>query len=199
MPGLRDGVTRLGSWCVFLRTRSERRLLPSISPSLLRDGVTLWVECGFPPTLSKRSLLWIAGRYSFRMGSPFSGQFLPICYSIEGIYTVGLLGAFFRPVLRVYFCHPGGRPVGSEVGGVPHSVVFTSGVDCVCIPLANEGVGLGPSPSGPVASRPPLTGSVCFGGLAEFLFTRAFFMRGYSAPDGLLAPLPEVSLLSTGC
>ena len=28
----------------------------------------------------------------------------------------------------------------------------------MCIPLANEGVGLGPSPSGPVASRPPLAG-----------------------------------------
>ena len=38
---------------------------------------------------------------------------------------------------------------------IPHSVVFASGVDSVCVPLANEGVGLGPS-SGPVASRPPL-------------------------------------------
>ena len=26
----------------------------------------------------------------------------------------------------------------------------------MCIPLGNEGVGLGPSSSGPVASRPPL-------------------------------------------
>ena len=32
----------------------------------------------FPPTRSERSLLWIAGRYSFRMGSPFSGQVLTI-------------------------------------------------------------------------------------------------------------------------
>ena len=32
----------------------------------------------FPPTRSERSLLWIAGRYSFRMGSPFSGQVLAI-------------------------------------------------------------------------------------------------------------------------
>ena len=69
--------------------------------------------------------------------------------SIEGITTVGLLGAFLRPVLGVNFCHP----------GVVCSVVFTSGADSVCIPLANEGAGLGPSsPSGPVASRPPLVG-----------------------------------------
>ena len=50
-----------------------------------------------------------------------------------------------------------GRPVGSEAGRVPHSIVFASGEDSVGIPLANEGVGLGPSSSsGPVASRPPL-------------------------------------------
>ena len=42
----------------------------------------------------------------------------------------------------------------------------------MCIPLANEGVGLGPS-SGPVASRPYL-GMVCFGGLAVILFTWVF-------------------------
>ena len=50
-----------------------------------------------------------------------------------------------------------GRPVRSEVERVPHSVVFASGKDSVGIPLANEGVGLGPpSSSGPVASHPPL-------------------------------------------
>ena len=47
-------------------------------------------------------------------------------------------------------------PFGSEAGWVPHSVFFASGEDSVGIPLANEGVGLGPSSSGPVASRPPL-------------------------------------------
>ena len=26
----------------------------------------------------------------------------------------------------------------------------------MCVPLANEGVGIGPSSSGPIASRPPL-------------------------------------------
>ena len=40
---------------------------------------------------------------------------------------------------------------------VPHSVVLASGEDSVCVPLADEGVGFGPSSSsGPVASRPPL-------------------------------------------
>ena len=78
--------------------------------------------------------------------------------SSEGITTVGLLGAFFRPVLGVNLCHPGVGRSALKSGGAPHSVVFTSGVDSVCLPLANEGVGLGPSSSGPVASRPPLVG-----------------------------------------
>ena len=49
-----------------------------------------------------------------------------------------------------------GRPVCSVAEWVPRSVVFASGVDSVCGPLANEGMGLGPSSSGHVASRPPL-------------------------------------------
>ena len=49
-----------------------------------------------------------------------------------------------------------GRPVCSVVEWVPHSTVLASGVASVCGPLANEGVGLGPSSSGPVAFRPPL-------------------------------------------
>ena len=49
-----------------------------------------------------------------------------------------------------------GRPVCSVAEWVPHSTVLASGGDSVCGPLANEGVGLGPSFSGPVASRPPL-------------------------------------------
>ena len=49
-----------------------------------------------------------------------------------------------------------GWPGCSVAEWVPHSTVLASGVDSVCGPLANEGVGLGPSSSGPVASRPPL-------------------------------------------
>ena len=48
-----------------------------------------------------------------------------------------------------------GRPVCSVAEWVPHSVVFASCVDFICVRLANEGVGLGPSPFG-LASRPPL-------------------------------------------
>ena len=80
-----------------------------------------------------------------------------VLISSEGITTVGLLGAFFWPVLGGEFLSSFGRPVGSEAGRVPHSVVSASGEDSVGIPLANEGVGLGlSSSSGPVASRPPL-------------------------------------------
>ena len=75
--------------------------------------------------------------------------------SSEGITTVGLLRAFFPARPWGVFVSSFGRPVCSEAGWVPHSVVFSSGEDSVCIPLANEGVGLGPS-SGPVVSRPPL-------------------------------------------
>ena len=49
-----------------------------------------------------------------------------------------------------------GWPVCCVAEWVPHSTVLASGVDSVCGPLANEGVGLGSSSSGPVASRPPL-------------------------------------------
>ena len=76
--------------------------------------------------------------------------------SNEGIPAVGLLGAFFPAHPRGVFVSSFGRPVCSEARWVPHSVVFASGEDSVCIPLTNEGVGLGPSSSGPVASRPPL-------------------------------------------
>ena len=48
-----------------------------------------------------------------------------------------------------------GRPFCSVAEWVPHSTVLASGVDSVCGPLANVGVGLGPSSSGPVAFRPP--------------------------------------------
>ena len=84
------------------------------------------------------------------MGSPCRVWIFDLI-SNEGIATVGLLRAV-RPCLGVSF----GRPVCSVAEWVPHSTVLASGVDSVCGPLANEGVGLGPSSSGPVASRPPL-------------------------------------------
>ena len=76
-----------------------------------------------------------------------------VLISSEGIPTFVLLGAFFFPARPLGgFLSSFSRPVSSAAGRVPHSVVIASGKDCVCIPLANEGVGLGP-----VASRPPLT------------------------------------------
>ena len=78
--------------------------------------------------------------------------------SSEGITTVGLLGVVFPARPRGVFVSSFGQSVCSEAGWVPLSVVFASGEDSVCIPLANEGVGLGPSSSGPVASCPPLAG-----------------------------------------
>ena len=87
-------------------------------------------------------------------GVTFFGSDSSNLISIEGITTVGLLGACFRPVLGVSVCHPG---FGIQLSSL---LVMT-----LCIPLVNEGVGLGPSSSsssssssGPVASRPPLVG-----------------------------------------
>ena len=76
--------------------------------------------------------------------------------SNEGITAVGLLGAVFPASPRGVLVSSFGRPVCSVAEWVPHSVVFASGVESGCVPLTNEGVGLGPSFSGPVASCPPL-------------------------------------------
>ena len=90
------------------------------------------------------------------MGSPPVSSGSDDLISIEGISTVGLLGAFFPGCPRGVFVSSFGRPVCSEAGWVPHSVVLAFGEDSMCNPLANNGVGLGTSSSGPVASRPPL-------------------------------------------
>ena len=86
-----------------------------------------------------------------------------------------------------------GRLVCSVAEWVPHSTVLASGVDSLCGPLANEGVGLGPSSSGQVVFRPPL-GYVCFGGLAGDIFHLGVAMRGFPRMVGLLAALLEVCL-----
>ena len=91
-------------------------------------------------------------------------------------------------------CHPGFGRSALKSGGVPYSVVFTS----VCIPLANEGVGLGPSSSGPVGSRPPLAGRSA-SAAARWFFSPGRFMRWYSAHGGSVAALLEVGLLGKGC
>ena len=101
---LRDGVTHFRSSGAFRRPRSERRLLPFIYPWLLRDGVTLRVECVVSRTRSYRSRLWLAVWYSFRMGSP-SRVWIFDLISIEGIATFGLLRAV-RLYLGVALCLP---------------------------------------------------------------------------------------------
>ena len=99
VPGLCDGVTLVGSCCVFLRSRSERRLVQSTYPRLLHDGVTLRVECG----LSSHS---IETKSSLDSWSVFLQDEVTLfgsgsrnLISSEGIPRVGLMGAFFRAVL----------------------------------------------------------------------------------------------------
>ena len=122
---------------------------------MLRDGVTLQVEWVFSHSIVTKSALDIWPVF-LQDGVTPVGSGSDNLISNEGITTVGLLGAFFPACPRGVFVSSFGRPVCSEARWVPHSVVFASGEDSVCIPLTNEGVSLGPSSSGPVASRPPL-------------------------------------------
>ena len=84
-----------------------------------------------------------------------------------------------------------GRPVCSVAEWVPHSTVLASGVDSVCGPLANEGVGLLLLALLPLAL---LWGWVCFGSLAGDIFHLGVSMRGFPRMVGLLAALLEVCL-----
>ena len=110
----------------------------------------------FSPARSPRSLNWFSRLYSFRMGSPFSGLDLTIWSRVKEFLRLGSWERFFRPVLGVSFVilWSAGRLL--RRGGFHIQFVFASSGVYVCVPLADEGVGLGPSSSGPVASRPPL-------------------------------------------
>ena len=88
VQGLCDEDTLIGSRCVFLRAQSERRLVQSTYPRLLRDGATLWVECG----LSSHS---IETKFSSDGWSVFLQDGFTLCgsgsrnlISIEGIPKV---------------------------------------------------------------------------------------------------------------
>ena len=87
-----------------------------------------------------------------------------------------------------------GRPVCSVAEWVPHSTVLASGVDSVCGPLANEGVGLALLLLA-LLSFALLGDWVCFGGLAGDFFHLGVAMRGFPRMVGLLAALLEVCLL----
>ena len=122
---------------------------------MLRNGVTLRVECG----LSSRSI----GTKSYldswsvflQVGVTLFGSGSHSLLSSEGIPRLGLMGAFpGHP--RNESRHPLVDWYALKSGRVPHSGVFASGEDSVCTPVANKGMGLGPSSTGPVASRPPL-------------------------------------------
>ena len=111
---------------------------------------------------------------------------------MKELLQLGSWERFFPACPRGVFVSSFGRPVCSEAEWVPHSVVFASGEDSVCIPLANEGMSLGPSSSGPVASHPPL-------GFGLFRLPRCDSFRWSSTHGGLLAALPEVGHLGMGC
>ena len=159
---------------------SIRRILPSIYPSLLRDGVTLRVECGFPPTRSRWSLLWIAGRYSFRMGSPFFESDSSDLISIEGITTVGLLGASFRPVLGVSAVVLGSAGLLWSQGSSSFSCLHFWWWLCV-YPSRQRRSGSWPFFFWPCCLSPSPGGSVCFGGRAVILFARVFHAMVFCA------------------
>ena len=95
VPGLSDEVTLIGSRCVFLHTRSKRRLVPSPYPRLLRDGVTLRVECG----LSSHS---IETKFSLDSWSVFLQDGVTLSGSGSRVKECLRLGSwehFFRAVL----------------------------------------------------------------------------------------------------
>ena len=142
---------------------------------MLYDGVTLRVECVLSHSIVTKSALDSWSVFLQDGVTPVgSGSFN---LSNEGITTVGLLGAFFPASLRGVVVSSFGRPVCSEAGWVPHSVVFASDEDSVCVPVANEGVGFGLL----LLALLPLAlpwGLVCFGGLAVIFFTWAFSCSG---------------------
>ena len=137
VPGLHDEVTLIGSSCVFLRTRSERRLVQSTYPRLLRGGVTLQVECGLSSHSIEMKFSLDSWSVFLQDGVTLFGSGSHNLISSDGIPRVGFMGAFFP-----------GRPRGVShllvdryaltSGSVPHSGVFASCVDSVCTPLANK-------------------------------------------------------------
>ena len=73
---------------------------------------------------------------------------------MKELLQLGSWERFFLASSRGVLVSSFGRLVCFIAKWVPLSVVFASGVDSVCVPLANEGVGRGPSSSGPVAISP---------------------------------------------
>ena len=66
-------------------------------------------------------------------------------------------------------------------------------------PLANKGVSLGPSPFGPVASRPSLGVGLLRRPRSDSFHLGVFSCVGLPRMGGLLVALPEVRLPGLGC
>ena len=129
---LRDGVTRIGSCGAF--DRNEGCFHSSILSCFAMGS-----PCGssvFSHSIVTKSALdsWTV---FLQDGVTPVGSGPDDLISNEGIPTVGLLRAFFPARPRGVFVSSFGRPVCSEARWVPHSVVFASGEDSVCIPLTN--------------------------------------------------------------
>ena len=134
VPGLRDGVTLIGSSCVFLRTRSERRLVQSTYPRLLRNGVTLRVECGLSSHSIETKFSLDSWSVFLQDGVTLFGSGSHNLISSEGIPRGGLMGAFFPGRPRDESHHLLVNRYALKSGSVPHSGVFASCVDSVLYP-----------------------------------------------------------------
>ena len=160
-------------------------------PSILRYfamGSSYGSGVVFPPTRSKRSFLWMTGRYSFQMRSPFLGQILTIWSRLKELLQLGSWECFSGLSLGCLVI------LWSSTFSCLH---FWCGL-CVSLSLTTEGLGVGPSPAGPVASRPPLV-SLSASAVKRCFFHQGVSVRGYSVHGGSLAPLPEVGLPGKGC
>ena len=123
VPGLRDGVTLIGSSCVFLRTRSERRLVQSTYPPLLHDGVTLRVECGLSSHSIETKFSLDSWSVFLQDGVTLFGSGSRNLISSEGIPRVGLMGAFFPGLPQDEYRHPLVDQYALRSGSVPHQVI----------------------------------------------------------------------------
>ena len=87
--------------CVGLRTRSERSPFSEPYSKILRDEVTLWVECAPRYTLDReRRIYLVVSPRSFRMGSPFLGSSRMQLIASEGLSWFELMAAYCSTLLH---------------------------------------------------------------------------------------------------
>ena len=135
MPSLLMGSLVLGRVAYSCALdRNEGLFHPSIL-RLLRDGVTLWVERGFPPTRSKLSFSLDNWSVFLQDGVTLFGSDSNDLISIEGITSVGLLGVFFRAVLGM-FGHPVVVRLALKLGGSFHIQLSSLLVRTLCVSLS---------------------------------------------------------------